>query len=341
MDKQQVQQAVLYCGIDVSAKELVVALDKHGKWQQRSFCNLERGHRALIAWLQSRGSSARVCLEATGIYGLDLAMALEKAGGIEVSVLNPRNAARFAETLRRSKTDLADAQVLAEYARRMPWEPWQPPPRAALQLRTIMRQVAAMTKQHTMQMNRLHSAAGSNTVPACVRLELKRSLRHLASGSLRLRHAARKIVAQDQQLEERFQLLNTVPGIADLAALQLLGELALMPPRLDVRQWVACSGLDPRHHRSGTSVEKASRISRAGNAHLRRALYMPALVASRHDPHLKAFYCNLATRRKSKLLALTAVARKMLHAIYGMFRSRMPYDGSRLFPTLEPCLHAT
>src|SRR6516162_1483587 len=309
MDKQR-RQDVLDCGIDVSAKELVVAVSKEGNWHQRSFSNLQRGHRALIRWLQSQNRPVRVCLEATGIYGLDLAMALEKAEGIEVSVLNPRNVSRFAETLRRSKTDPADAQVLAEYARRMPFEPWQPPARAALQLRTVMRQLAAITKQHTMQVNRLHAASGSVTVPTCVRVELKRSLRHLAASTVRLRHAAGKIVKQDQQLEQRWQLLQTVPGIGKLAALQLLGELALLPRHLDVRQWVACSGLDPRHHRSGTSVEKASRISRAGNAHLRRSLYMPAMVATCHDPHLRTFYLNLAARRKSNRLALIAVARK-------------------------------
>src|SRR5258708_12545229 len=115
MDKQQVQQDVLYCGIDVSAKELVVALDKHGKWQQRSFCNRQRGHHALIAWLQSRGSSVRVCLEATGIYGLDLAMALEKAEAIEVSLLNPSTASRFAETTRPITPHPPPAQILPPY----------------------------------------------------------------------------------------------------------------------------------------------------------------------------------------------------------------------------------
>ena len=86
-------------------------------------------------------------------------------------------------------------------------------------------------------------------------------------------------------------------------------------------------------------MHKPSRISRAGNPHLRHALYMPALVAVRHDPHLRAFYHLLVARRKAKLQALIAVARKMLHAIFGMFRSHSPYDGARLLPklALPPC----
>jgi transposase len=89
------------------------------------------------------------------------------------------------------------------------------------------------------------------------------------------------------------------------------------------------------HRDSGTSVHKPARISRAGSRHRRRALYMPALAAVRWDPHLRAFYETLLGRHKSKLQALMAVARKLLHAIHGMFKSRTPYDGSKLFPALN------
>jgi transposase len=103
---------------------------------------------------------------------------------------------------------------------------------------------------------------------------------------------------------------------------------------MNVRQRVAHSGLDPVHQQSGSSVHKLSRISRAGNRYLRRALYMPALVAVRWNPHLKAFYELLQARHKTKLQAVIAVARKLLHAIHGIFKSRTPYDGNKLFPQL-------
>lgn len=117
--------------------------------------------------------------------------------------------------------------------------------------------------------------------------------------------------------------------------MQILGELVLLAPDLNARQWVARSGLDPVHQDSGTSVHKPARISRAGSRHLRRALYMPALAAVRWDPHMKAFYEALLRRHKRKLQALMAVARKLLHAIYGIFKSGTPYDGKKLFPQLE------
>jgi len=100
---------------------------------------------------------------------------------------------------------------------------------------------------------------------------------------------------------------------------------------LDVRQWVASAGLDPRECSSGSSLRKKARISKAGNAHLRRALYMPALVAIRHQPHLRAFYQHLRAQDKPKMVALIAVMRKLLHAIYGMFKHQQPFDGSKVY----------
>ena len=123
-------------------------------------------------------------------------------------------------------------------------------------------------------------------------------------------------------------------NMAQVSAMQLLAELSTLPSDLTVREWVAHSGLDPAHEISGSSVRKASRISRAGNRHLRRALYMPALVASRCDPYAKAFFENLLARNKARLQALIAVARKLLHAIYGIFRSGFKYEGAKLFPRI-------
>jgi transposase len=106
--------------------------------------------------------------------------------------------------------------------------------------------------------------------------------------------------------------------------------------RRSLRTYLINSGLDPAHQLSGTSVNKPSRISRAGNRHLRRVIYMPALVAIQHDPHIRAFYRQLLARHKAKMQALIAVARKLLHAIYGLFKTNTPYNGSKLFPNLSP-----
>jgi transposase len=101
---------------------------------------------------------------------------------------------------------------------------------------------------------------------------------------------------------------------------------------LDARQWVTFSSIDPSQFTSGTSVQKRPRISRGGSRHLRRALYMPALVAVRHEPHLRNFYQRLLSRGKARLQTVEAVMGKLLHALFAMFRSNQSYDGSKLCP---------
>jgi transposase len=329
-------QPPVFCGIDVSATTLAVAVGQQDQqYEERIFDNTAGGHRALIAWLRNGNALVRVSLEATGIYSLDLALALDGAEGIEVAVLNPKLIHRFAQTLRRSKTDSADAQVLAEYSRRMPFAPWCAPGLTGLQLRTISRHIQGLVVEHTRHNNRLHAAEKSASTPRCVVQDLKRSMASLKLRIARLRREALELVRSDEAMRKRFELLIGMPGIAAISAVQLLGELAPLSPEMSVRQWVAHSGLDPSHQVSGTSVHKPSRISRAGNRHLRHALYMPALVAVRRDPHLKMFYEALLSRHKAKLQALIAVARKLLHAIYGVLRTQTPYDGSKLFPRLN------
>jgi transposase len=333
----QPEQATVFCGIDVSAQSLAVAVQQENQpIEQRELANTASGHKALIVWLRKRRTRVRVSLEATGIYSLDLALALDAAVDIEVAVLNPKAVNRFAQTLRRSKTDKADAAALAEYSRRMPFVAWRAPEREGLRLRAIGRHIDGLTVQHTREMNRLHAAQGSTATPRCVIQDLKRSLAGLQRRIMRLRRDAMALVQADDALRQRFELLTSMPGIAAISALQLLGELAPLSPEMSVRQWVAHSGLDPAHQVSGSSVHRPSRISRAGNRHLRRALYMPALVAVQRDAHMKAFYELLQSRHKAKLQALIAVARKLLHAIYGIFRSLTPYDGRKLFPALIP-----
>ena len=100
---------------------------------------------------------------------------------------------------------------------------------------------------------------------------------------------------------------------------------------MDVRQWVAHAGIDPLQFESGTSVHKPSRISRRGNAHLRRALFLPALVAVQHEPHVTAFYEKLLERGKTKMQANVAVMRKLLHAIYGMLKHDRDFDGEKFY----------
>jgi transposase len=321
------------CGIEVSAKELVVRLRRQGDLEPlRNFTNTSEGREMIIRYLRQAGRVVRVCLESSGLYGLDLALALSAAPGIEVMVANPRAVRHFAHALmQRSKSDPVDARVLEEFAARMPFQAWPRPSAAALALHALARRLRELVEMQAAEKNRQHAAGLTETTPTAVRRDLARSLRAQQRAIERLTRQARKLIAQDPQLTERFELLDSVRGIGESSAVQLLGELAVLAPDLDARQWVAYAGMDPREYTSGSSLHKKPRISKAGNKHLRHALFMPALVAVRHDPYLGAFYQHLLAKGKFKMQALVAVMRKLLHAIHAMFKSHRPYDGSKLF----------
>jgi len=317
----------LPCGIEVSASTLLVARGSHAL---RSFPNTAAGHQGVLRFLEQAGGPVRVCLEATGRYGLDLALTLDGAR-VAVMVANPRAVRHFAlADMRRSKTDRVDAAVLVEFAARMRFRLWQPPSPTALKLVAVARRLQALTEMITAEKNRLHAASLSEALPGYLRLEITRHLQILARHVQRLRQAAEEFIAGDPELSARYQLLQSIPGFGATSALQVLAELSLLSPDLDVRQWVAAAGLDPREHSSGSSVHKKTRISKLGNARLRRGLYMPALVALQHEPHLAAFYQKLLARGKAKMQALVAVMRKLLHAIFGMFKHHQPYDGAKV-----------
>ena len=318
-------------GIDVSKDVLDVAVRRdEQRLETARFDNDAGGHRKLVAWLTKRGRTARVVLESTGTYSLDVALALHRAPGIAVMVANPRAVKQFAGALmQRSKTDLTAAAALREYAARMPFVVWQPPAAEVLALRGIARRIAALVVERTRDRNRLHAVRATAEPLAIVVNDIEVNIRHLEGRIALLTAEAVAVISEHEELRRAFERLTSVPGIATHSAVQLLPELLVLPDDMTVRQWVAHAGLDPRACQSGTSVDKPARISKVGNAHIRRALFMPALVAVRHEPHVKAFFDKLVARGKKPIQAYVAVMRKLLHAIYGMFTTETTFVGAK------------
>ena len=330
MNKKSDKQ--VHAGVDVSQETLDVAARTDSGVEQRTaqFANTSAGHRQLIKWLTKGGRSARVVLEATGIYSLDLALALDAAKRIAVMVVNPRAARKFAEAcLQRSSTDATMAVALREYAARMEFVPWMPPAPQVREVRAIARRIAALTLEKTRELNRHHAAGATADTPAVLLNDVAVNVRHLQRRIDELERHALARITTDPQLQPVYQRLLSVCGIADTTAIQLIGELLVLPADMSARQWVAHSGLDVRHVTSGTSVHKVPRISKQGNANIRRILYMPALVASQREPHVHAFYEQLLAAGKQPLQALVAIMRKLLHAIWGMLKTNTDWDGAK------------
>lgn len=323
----------LLCGIDVSAKSLAVALDSgRGPVWEGVFPNDAGGHRKLVRRLTRSRMAARVCVEATGIYHLDLCLALLEAARVQVMVANPRATKDFARAhLQRSKTDRTDARSLLEFVRRMDFEPWVPPKPAILALRALSRRIQGLLVTRAQEKNRLHADNAVESTPAAIRESIERHIEAINTEIDTLTASAREVIAEDELLSRRFDHLVSVKGIAQASAITLLAELAVLPDDMSARQWVAHAGLDPRHSESGTSVKASVRISKVGNRHLRAALFLPALVASQHEPRVKAFYQHLIANGKKPMQALVAVMRKLLHAIHGMFEAGANFDGSKFY----------
>lgn len=290
------------------------------------------GHRKLVRRVTRGKGRVLVCVEATGIYHLDLCLALHRAKGVDVMVVNPHAAKDFARAhLQRSKTDRVDARSLLEFVRRMEFASWEPPRRAIHDVRALSRRIQALTVHRAQEKNRIHADDAVDGTSPAIRESIQRHLEAIQQQIRTLTEAALEIIRDDPELREKFDHLVSVKGIADASALAILAELAVLPDDMSARQWVAHAGIDPKHSESGSSVRGAVRISKVGNRHLRAALFLPAMVAAQHEPRVKAYYQKLLDKGKKPMQALVAVMRKLLHAIHGMFRHDADFDGSRFY----------
>lgn len=327
--------STVHAGIDVSARSLDLALRQAGRpFSRARFAQTPEGHRQLVQRLRAV-QPQQVVLEATGVYYLDLAVALAHAD-LPVSVINPRSFHHFAKLkLQGSKTDGIDADLLAEYGERMTPPPWTPPDPARLALRDLGRQINRLTAARTQAKNRLHALRARQGTLALLIDDEVEAIAALDRRIERLTQAAGQQLQQQPLLAEQAQHLDSAKGVAQTSAIALLAELCVLPTSLKSAQVARYAGLDVCLRQSGTSVQGVSRISKAGNAYLRAALYMPALSAVRHDPHARAFYQALQRRGKKKLQALCAVMRKLLTGFWACIKTHQPFNPDKLFSNIH------
>ena len=325
------QPKPLFAGIDVGAEELILVIRKSGTpYKAQKFTNTPADRARLVKKLVKLPGII-VCLEATGVYHFDLSIALHDAG-VALMVVNPKASHNFAKALmKNSKTDTVDAETLAQYAERMDFVAWTRPSDEKIALRSFARRIDALTRQKAAAKNHLHALSASQETPKAVLRDVNLSISQLEKRIDRLTKEALVLVGKHPDLDRVFLLLVSIKGVAETSAIALMGELLLLPPGLSHREWVKFAGLDPRAFDSGKSVHKQARLAKAGNRHIRSALYMPALSAKQHDPHVKAYFQHLVDNGKKPLQAVCAVMRKLLHAIHGMLKHDKPFDNTRFY----------
>ena len=262
------------------------------------------------------------CLEATGTYGEALSYYLQAQGQI-VSVVNPAAVKAFAGSrLSRTKTDRVDAEVIARFCLAQEPPAWVPPTPEVRELQALVRRLEALTEMRVAEENRL--SAGISV--AVVRTSVEEMIEHLNEQIRRTEKLIQKHIDKHPGLKKQRELLESIPGIAEKTAAVLMAEIPDIKQYRKARQVAAFAGLVPRERQSGSSVRGRVRLSKIGNARLRRALYFPAITALRCSSFFQGWTAGLRERGKCKMSVIGAVMRKLVHIAYGVLKSGRAFD---------------
>jgi transposase len=309
-------------GIDISKADFHALLQQGDRSSKRVFPNTKTGFQQLARWLKNRkADDVHVCMESTGAYWLGLAMDLYDRN-VHVSVANPAQIKSFARLqLRRTKTDSVDAEIIADFCRKLSPNAWQPPQREVLQIRALL------SFRDQLVGERLRYRQLAETMPEAD-IFLAENERHSADLKTKIKSIEtqlRELVAATPNLAEKSRLLRSIPGIGELSAHAIVAHLPMDRLR-NSKAAAAYTGLTPCLRQSGTSINGRPRLSKIGNSRLRRALYMPALAATRGKSALADFAARLKAAGKCGKVAVAAVMRKLITIAFAVLKSGQPYN---------------
>ena len=308
---------MLHLGIDVAKAKLDCSLRlENGKSRAKVVENTAAGFAKLKEWLSKLTSEpVHVCMEATGVYWEAVAEFLVDQGH-RVSVVNPAQIKAFAQSqLVRTKTDKVDAQLIAEFCALHVPPAWQAPSRNERELKAMVLRIEALLAMQGQESNRLEVARDS------VRSDIQEHVDWLDEQIQALRKKIRDHIDDDPGMRGRRDLLDSIPGIGQ-ATIALLLAYGIGPERFaNGRQAAAFAGLDPRQHESGSSVKQRPRLSKIGHTHLRKALYMPAMVTLYRTNWGRQFLTRLQNAGKPAKVIIGAMMRKLIHVAFGVLKS--------------------
>lgn len=303
-----------FIGIDVSKARLDCAvLDSKAGMQSRVFDNDAAGHERLLQWLRDAESHPDlIVVEATGGYESAMVAVLATAA-MPVAVVNPRQARDFAKaTGVLAKTDTVDARVLAHFGRAIRPQIRAPKSEELIQLeatltrrRQLVEMVTAETHRRSVAINRV------------IARQIDQHLRWLERQLQKADDDLTGMIGKSSLMQRKLDVLTSAPGVGRVTAIALLAQLPELG-HLNERQLSALVGVCPFSRDSGTM--RGKRVIWGGRARVRSALYMAALVASRHNPILKAFYQRLLGAGKAKKVALVACMHKLLLILNAMIK---------------------
>lgn len=310
----------LVVGIDISKKTFDVALPNKEHYMSKQYSNDVKGFKQLVCSLPP---AAHCVMEASGPYYLQLATYLHTQG-IGVSVVNPLVIKRFSQMrLLRAKTDKADSKMIAEYGKTENPEPWNPQQQYILELQQLQSLLEQYNRQHTALLNQMEAFTQSGVNNPTVQQSLKQMLKQLEKQSARVEQQMDSIV--DEHHQELMNRLCTIPGIGRKTAMLLIVISGGFKKFSNSKQLSSYIGLCPRIIESGTSVKGKAKICKLGMSRIRRLLYLCTWSAVQCNEQCKQMYDRLVAKGKPKMVALIAVANKLLRQAFAIGTTLNPY----------------
>lgn len=308
-------------GIDVGKYELHAVLVQGERTTRRSVGNTQTGREQLLKWLTNRkATNVHVCLEATGVYGIEVAELLYDQGCV-VSVVNPAQIKAFGRSeLVRTKTDAVDAALIARFCRATQPLPWKPAAMHIRELRALIRRRETLTDLQTAEGNRLEAATTKE-----VKRSIRAVIRNLRAELKRLETEIDRHIDQHPDLRAQIDRLDEIPGFGALTAMKVIAETNAFTVCNSSNEIVAFAGLNPRLYQSGT-ISRRGCISRIGNPALRKALYYAALSAKNHAAYFRPFVVRLQAAGKRPKVIITAIMRKLLVLAFQLTKTQTHFN---------------
>ena len=316
-------------GIDVSKAKLDSAwLKEDNKVKTKVFTNQLDGWTELLSWAISHTGKAigelHFVMEATGIYHENIANWLHDKGA-NVSIVNPAYVKHYAQSLGgRTKNDKKDSIVLARYGVKERPAYWQPAPPEMRELKALLTRLDAVEKDLQREKNRQEKALVSDT-PATVIASIEQMLVHFESERKALEKLIDDHIKSHKNLNDNKALLESIPGVGKVVSQRMLMLLGTHQFN-DAHQCAAYLGLVPVQKESGSSLKGHTQLAKNGNKTVRAKLYMATITATRYNPDIKAQYERLTKKGKSKMSALGAAMRKLVHICFGVLKHQQPYQ---------------
>jgi transposase len=320
-------------GIDVSKNDFKVCfgvIDEQLETRniyERAYINDKKGIKQFIKEIITKTDRlVPICfvMEATGVYHQELAYALADQE-FPVVILLPNKAKSFSKSINiRAKSDVIDAKLLCQMGLERKLTAWQRPETIFATLKVLTREREALVLQRSKLKNQLHAYQTAFIKADKTISRIKGHITYLTKQINDTQADMRSLVKQSQPVAEKVKKITKVKGLSFLSVVTILAETDGFNIILNQKQLIGYSGLDVRVDQSGEKTIKG-RITKKGNAHLRKALYMPALSACRTNKAMKLFYTQLNERQRAKKQGVIAVQRKLLLLTYSLWKTGQDY----------------